>query len=141
MSAVLAAERVDTPCDGSFSGPGPALRRLHKRFTYTCLRSLFTVCIPLAGKDVTAPSSTLERRPPGAQWSTPDTRSHNRRETSAGPLGDKSKQQPPLSAPPAEAVSGMRACHIDLADHRLAKRGNELGVHEKEGATQVKCSP
>lgn len=31
---------------------------------------------------------------------------------------------------------GMRACHIDLADQQLAKRGNELRVYEKEGATK-----
>lgn len=34
----------------------------------------------------------------------------------------------------------MHACHVDLTDHRLAKRGNERRVWEG-GSTKVKCSP
>lgn len=96
-----------------------------------CTRgSHIPVCIPCLlfaflwqAKDIIAPSSTLERRPPGAQSSTPDARCSIIGERNwRRPLGDKSKQQPPLSAP-ADAVLGMRACHIDLPDHRLGEEG------------------
>lgn len=41
---------------------------------------------------------------------------------------------------PCGWCSEMHACHVDVTDHRLAKRGNVHRVWEG-GSTKVKCSP
>lgn len=121
----------------------------HSRFTSTCLLSLFTVCIPLAGKDIIFLLRTLEHTPhkppttlsvfdPSTDCSTTDIM-RERGEKQPEPveaLGEAPKQQPPLL--PLWMAHG--ACHVDLTGHQLAKSGNERRVWEG-GSTKVKCSP
>lgn len=52
-----------------------------------------------------------------------------RRESAAASRGSwREVQTAPSTLTPVDAILGMHACHIDLADHRLAERGNERWV-------------
>lgn len=52
-----------------------------------------------------------------------------RRESAATSRGSwREVQTAPSTLTPVDAILGMHGCHIDLADHRLAERGNERWV-------------
>lgn len=52
-----------------------------------------------------------------------------RRESAGTSRGSwREVQTAPSTLTPVDAILGMHACHIDLADHRLAERGNERWV-------------
>lgn len=51
------------------------------------------------------------------------------RESAAASRGSwREVQTAPSTLAPVDAILGMQACRIDLADHRLAERGNERWV-------------
>lgn len=117
-----------------------------------CTRgSHIPVCVPCLlfaflwqAKDIIAQSSTLEKRPPHAQWSTPGTRCSHAR------IIEEKLAEPSLVTSPNSSLHSRpqpmpfwECVRVTLTLLTIGWQRGEMssGCTKKEGATQVKCSP